>query len=91
MSMILVESDPSPMKLEVLGVDDWEIAERDPATFTCEYDQTETCYILAGEARITPRDGDPVRVGEGDLVTLLPGLVCTWHIRTPIRKHVRVG
>ena len=89
--MILVESDPSPMKLEVLGVDEWEIAVREPATFTREYDHTETCYILAGEACITPRNGDPVWVGEGDLVTLLPGLVCTWFIRTPTRTRVRVG
>ena len=89
--MILVESDPSPLKLDVLGVDDWELAEHEPATFTREYEQTEMCYVLAGEARITPRDGDPVEVREGDLVTLLPGSVCTWHIRTPTRIHVRIG
>ncbi len=91
MSKILVESDPSPMKLEVLGVEDWPVSVRGPGLSTHEYPHTETCYVITGDARLTPVDGEPVRIREGDLVTLLPGLVCTWHVHTSIRSHVRTG
>jgi len=88
---ILVERSPSPMKLDVMYVEDWETWEKDVSKFPWSYDQTETCYIIAGEAVITPDDGEPVIIAEGDLVTFLAGLTCTWEIRKPIRKYYKIG
>ena len=79
------------MKLDVMYVEDWETWEKDVSKFPWSYDQTETCYIIAGEAVITPDDGEPVIIAEGDLVTFLAGLTCTWEIRKPIRKYYKIG
>ena len=88
---ILVEKNPSIMKLEVMGVDDWPIWEKEVSSFPWSYDQTETCYLLAGKAVITPEEGDPVTIVEGDLVTFLAGLSCTWEITEPVSKHYQFG
>ena len=89
--MILVEHDPSPLKLEVLGVDSWPVWTKEVSKFPWSYDQTETCYFLDGEVIVTPEVGEPVRMGQGDLVTFLPGLACTWEVLSPVRKHYRLG
>lgn len=92
MNQILIEKDPSPMKLDVMGVEDWDIWEKTVSEFDWEYPQTETCYLLQGEAKITPADGGaPVTIEAGDLVTFLAGLSCHWRITAPIRKHYRLG
>ena len=91
MSKILVEHDPSPMKLEVMGVEDWPIWTKDVSTFEWHYEKTETCYLLEGDVIIKPDAGDPVRLRAGDLVTFLAELSCTWEIRAPVKKHYRLG
>ncbi len=91
MDKILVEHNPSPMKLEVMGVEDWPIWTKEVSTFKWSYDQTETCYLLEGEVIVTPDGGDPVRLREGDLVTFQADLSCTWEVRSPVRKHYRLG
>jgi uncharacterized cupin superfamily protein len=91
MDRILVEHEPSPMKLEVLRVDGWPIWAKEQSEFPWHYEQTETCYLLEGEALVTPEGGKAVRIAQGDLVTFLPGLVCTWKITSPVRKHYRLG
>ena len=92
MTLILVEKDPSPMKLDVMGVEDWDIWEKEVSEFDWEYPQTETCYLLEGEAEITPNEGgDPVSIQAGDLVTFLAGLRCRWRITVPVRKHFQLG
>jgi uncharacterized cupin superfamily protein len=88
---ILVEHNPSPAKLDVIGVYDWPIWEKEVSRFPWTYDQKETCYILEGEVIVTPAGGQPVKIVEGDLVNFPAGLSCTWDIRAPIRKHYRFG
>lgn len=91
MSKILVEHDPSPMKLEVMGVEDWPIWTKEASTFQWHYEQTETCYLLEGDVIVKPVAGDPVHLRAGDLVTFLAELSCTWEIRAPVKKHYRLG
>ena len=91
MDQILVEHNPSPAKLEVIGVYDWPIWNKETSTFPWTYDKKETCYILEGEAIITPEDGEPVTITESDLVIFPAGLSCTWEIRAPISKHYKFG
>lgn len=91
MDTIVWERKPSPAKLDVLGVDDWPIWEKEVSTFDWTYDDKETCYIIEGEVVVTPQGGEPVTLRKGDLVTFPAGLSCTWDIKSPIRKHYELG
>ena len=84
---ILVEHNPSPAKLEVIGVYDWPIWSKEVSKFAWRYDAKETCYVLEGEVVVTPDGGQPVSIGKGDLAIFPAGMSCTWDIKTPIRKH----
>lgn len=87
MDQILYERHASPAKLEILGVYDWPIWEKEVSSFDWVYEQRETCYFLAGEAVVTPEGGAPVTLKKGDLVTFPAGMRCRWEIRVPVRKH----
>ena len=89
MSEITVEHNPSAAKLEVMGVDDWPIWNKEISEFPWTYDTNETCYILEGEVVVTPDGGQPVTMAEGDLVTFSAGMSCTWNVRKPIKKHYK--
>ena len=91
MTQVLVEKYPSPMKLEVLNVDDWPILQHEAGRFeTCE-ERTETSLIVEGEAEIQVDGEQPVVIREGDLVTILPGTRCSWHITKAIKRHHSLG
>ena len=87
MSPIIIEHNVSPAKLDVLYVDDWPIWTKEVSEFDWEYDKTETCYIVEGNATVTPEGGEPVNITEGDMVTFLKGLKCSWKITDAIEKH----
>ena len=89
MQGIRVESNPTRQRLQQLGVFDWGIWSKEISVFPWTYDCNETCYFLAGEVVVTPQGGEPVAMGEGDLVTFPAGLSCTWDIRRAVRKHYR--
>lgn len=88
---IQVESQPSLERLEQLGVLNWPIWEKEVSEFPWTYDESETCYLLAGDVIVTPEVGEPVQFGKGDLVTFAAGLSCRWKIRAEVRKHYRFG
>jgi uncharacterized cupin superfamily protein len=88
---IFIEHNPSPAKLDVIGVYDWPIWTKEVSTFPWKYDQRETCYLLEGDVTVTPDGGQPVRIVAGDLVTFPAGLSCTWEIREAVRKHYDFG
>lgn len=87
MSKITIEHNPAPAKLEVMGVFDWPVWEKEASTFPWTYDSTEVCYILEGRVTVTPEGGEPVEIGEQDLVTFPAGMQCTWEIHESISKH----
>ena len=87
MNQITIEHNVTPAKLDVLFVDDWPIWEKEVSEFDWEYDQTETCYIVEGEAVVTPTEGDAVTITAGDLVTFPKGMKCSWKITEAIEKH----
>ena len=84
---ILVEHNPSPAKLDVMGVYDWPVWTKEVSTFPWSYDSKETCYVLEGEVVVTPNGGQPVTIKRGDLAIFPAGMSCTWDIKAPIRKH----
>ena len=87
MSTIVVAPNPSPERLDALGVNNWPIWTREVSTFPWTYDKSETCLFLEGDVIVTPDGGEPVHMGKGDLVTFPAGMSCTWEIREPVRKH----
>lgn len=92
MSQILYEAAASPMKVDILGIYEWPIWEKEVSTFDWTYDEEETCYFLDGEVLITPHDEqEPVLLKRGYLVTFPQGMSCTWEIRKPVRKHFKIG
>lgn len=91
MSKIEIERNPDEERLKGLGVYDWPIWTKEASEFPWSYDEPETCYFLEGDVEVTPEGGEPVTVGQGDLVRFPEGLDCTWNVREPVRKHYRFG
>ena len=86
MADIKIERKPGQERLNELGVTDWPIWTKEESEFPWSYDDTETCYFLTGDVVVTPEGGQPVEVGEGDLVTFPKGLKCKWNVIKKIRK-----
>lgn len=84
---ILLERNPSPMKLEVLGVESWGIWKKEASTFPWTYSQQETCYIIRGRFTVTPEGGEPEEFQRGDLITFPAGMSCTWDILEDVEKY----
>ena len=87
MSGITIEHNVSPVKLDAMSIDSWPVWKKEVSTFDWHYDQEETCYILEGEAVVTPKSGEPVTIQRGDLIRFPAGLDCTWQIIEAIEKH----
>lgn len=86
---IKVEHQPDRTRLDEMGVFDWPLWEKEPATFPWAYYEEEICYLLEGKAIVTPEGGAPVEIGAGDLVTFNEDLRCMWHIIERVKKHYR--
>ncbi len=84
---IILERNPSPMKLEVMGVERWGIWRKEVSTFPWVYNQQETCYILRGRFTVTPDGGEPQEFKRGDLITFPAGMSCTWDIQEDVEKY----
>jgi len=91
MNRITVEHNPKPEVLERLNVTNWPIWTKEVSEFPWMYDTQEICYFLEGEVIVTPKGGQPVKIGKGDLVTFPAGMSCTWKINQPVRKHYQLG
>lgn len=91
MAEIKVVHNPDAGQLDALGVTAWGIWTKEVSNFPWTYDEQEMCYFLEGDVVVTPDGGQPVRIGQGDLVTFPAGMSCTWDIRVPVRKHYRFG
>jgi uncharacterized cupin superfamily protein len=91
MPLIKVEHNPDNARLKALGVSSWPTWSKEVSTFPWSYSEQEVAYILEGEVTVTPKDGAAVSFGGGDLVTFSPGLVCTWEVKKPLRKHYQFG
>ncbi|MFH1846170.1 MAG: cupin domain-containing protein [Candidatus Omnitrophota bacterium] len=88
---IISVKNPMQEELKSLNIDAWPIWEKEISRFNWKYDETETCYILEGKARVEPEQGDAVEFEKGDLVTFPKGLKCVWDITSPIKKHYKFG
>lgn len=91
MGRIIVEHNPDQARLDALGVSDWPTWSKEVSVFPWTYGEQEVAYVLEGEVTVTPKGGEPVSFGKGDLVTFPAGMACTWEVRKPLRKHYRFG
>jgi len=83
---------PTEEELDKLGVKSWGIWEKEKSIFDYSYDDTETCYILDGDAEVTDNNsGEKLEFKKGDLVQFPKGLECVWNVRKPVRKHYNFG
>ena len=78
-------------RLDELGVREWPVWTKEASEFPWSYADSETCYFIDGEVEVTPDEGEPVRVGKGDLATFPSGMSCRWKIIKDVRKHYRFG
>jgi uncharacterized cupin superfamily protein len=88
---IYCEHNPSPAKLDVLGVYDWPIWTKEVSKFPWTYTDKETCYLLKGKIIVTPDGGEPHSFKRGDLITFPKGMTCTWEILDDVEKHYAFG
>ena len=88
---IKVVKRPAEAELDEQGVRSWPIWTKEESEFPWTYGEPETCYFLEGDVEVTPDGGEPVRVGQGDLVTFPEGMSCTWKVRRAVRKHYKFG
>lgn len=69
----------------------WPIWTKEVSEFPWEYDEQETCLILAGQVTITNETGQKFDFAGGDSVVFPRGMRCTWQIKQPVRKHYQFG
>lgn len=91
MPRVLVERSPSPMKLDVLGVEDWPLVVEPAGRVVRHCPTTETSYIASGAGEISVRGEEPVPFAAGDLVTVMPDTECAWDITEEIERHYYKG
>ncbi|MCY4150168.1 MAG: cupin domain-containing protein [Gammaproteobacteria bacterium] len=87
MTHILIEYKPSPMKLEILNVEDWPVVHKPVGMHPSSVTASETYYIEEGDAEITVDGEEPVRASRGDLLTIMPGKGCIWHVKSEMTMY----
>ncbi|MDR2874361.1 MAG: cupin domain-containing protein [Methylobacillus sp.] len=91
MSKIIVEHNPDPARLKSMGVSSWPTWSKEVSVFPWSFGEQEVAYILEGDVVVTPKGGEPVHFGKGDLVTFPEGMSCTWDVKKPLHKHYNLG
>ena len=80
---------PTPDEIKLTS--GWDIWKKEASEFPWFYDDTETCYILEGEAMATDSKGDTIQFQAGDMVRFEKGLSCKWKISKDIKKRYLFG
>ncbi|HRU38639.1 MAG TPA: cupin domain-containing protein [Candidatus Goldiibacteriota bacterium] len=88
--MAIIVLKPNRDEMAGLNVFDWPIWEKEVSKFSWHYDDSETCFILEGKARVTAGN-ETVTFEAGDLVVFPKGLDCVWEVIEPVKKHYRFG
>jgi uncharacterized cupin superfamily protein len=83
----MIVRKPTTKEIEIAEL--WDTWSHGPGEFQWQYDEKETCYILAGKAKVTDKLGNEISFSAGDWVEFEKGLSCTWKISETINKHYR--
>ena len=74
---------PTEADLKRLEVESWGTWSKEVSEFDWSYGDTETCYILEGDAETNEK----IEFKKGDLVQFEKGLKCVWNVKKPVRKY----
>ena len=91
MPNILIEKAPSPMKLEIMGVDDWQTERWEPGVHFEFCSIVQTNHIACGCGSISVADEGEYDFDEGDLITVMPETECQWNITEAIERFYKNG
>lgn len=80
-----------PTEKEIQNTSSWGVWSKEVSEFPWHYDDTETCYILEGAARVTDNEGNSIEFKKGDMVRFEQGVECTWNITNNIKKRYQFG
>ncbi|KAG9446837.1 hypothetical protein H6P81_012965 [Aristolochia fimbriata] len=87
---IVVERNPSQLRLAELGIKSWPKWGCPPGKFPLKFDAQETCYLLKGRVKAYMKGStEVVEFGAGDLVVIPQGLSCTWDVSVAVDKHYK--
>ncbi|MEM5948415.1 cupin domain-containing protein [Spirochaetia bacterium 38H-sp] len=73
-------------EIEERGIRSWPVWSCGVERFPWKYDSEEHCLILEGHVVVETDDGS-VELKAGDYVIFPEGLVCTWDVKKPVKKH----
>ena len=90
MSILVISPCPDSTFKE-LGIRNWPIWTCEESSFDWTYEDKETCFLIEGEVKVTPKGGQPVKFGAGDLVTFPSDMICRWDVSKAVKKHYRFG
>ncbi len=76
-----------PTADEIELAQNWPVWEKEASTFPWEYTESETCYIIEGEAEVINEDEQVFHFQKGDWVIFPKGMRCTWKIIKDLKKH----
>jgi uncharacterized cupin superfamily protein len=80
-----------PSSKEIKESEQWNDWNKEVSEFPWFYSESETCYILEGEAIVSDNNGNQIRFRKGDMVHFEQGVECTWKIVSDIRKKYLFG
>lgn len=87
---VKIERKPSEDRLAELGVRSWSKWGCPASEFPWTYQGTETCYLLKGKVKVTPKGStESVDFRAGDLVVFPDGMECTWSVSEAVDKHYK--
>ena len=90
MSISVISPCPESI-VEDLGIKNWPIWTCEESSFDWSYDDKETCLLIEGEVTLTSDEGEPVKLGAGDLVVFPVRMNCRSDVHKAVRKHYRFG
>jgi uncharacterized protein len=76
---------------EMQQAEKWGNWSKEVSEFPWFYSDSETCFILDGEAIVTDNEGNEIHFMKGDMVQFDQGLECTWKIVSDIQKKYLFG
>ena len=88
---IVIEHAVDDVRVRALGVRRWPIYASAPDAFEHVFGDRETCYVIEGEAHVTPAGGETFVFRQGDLATFPRGTRVYWDMPVRFRKHYRFG
>ena len=78
------------VELKNKKIKNWPIWTCGISEFEWEYDDRESCYIIAGEGCIIT-EMEEVSFNPKDYIVFSKGLKCRWKVFKPVVKHYKFG